>query len=120
MSGVRGRAIAFSLTDDDLRPSILVTVDITLLYFNDCPNWLIANDHLETLVVEHPEIVITRHIVDTAEEAAHTGFRGSPSILVDGHDPFAGPGDLVFIPKDVMHSVHAIADGETTWMFGYD
>jgi len=83
------------LTDDDLRPSILVTVDITLLYFNDCPNWLIANDHLETLVVEHPEIVITRHIVDTAEEAAHTGFRGSPSILVDGHDPFAGPGDLV-------------------------
>ena len=95
MSGVRGRAVAFSLTDDDLRPSILVTVDITLLYFNDCPNWLIANDHLETLVVEHPEIVITRHIVDTAEEAAHTGFRGSPSILVDGHDPFAGPGDLV-------------------------
>ena len=32
----------------------------------------------------------------------------------------AGPGDLVFIPRNIPHSVHNISDGETTWMFGYD
>ncbi|WP_040493594.1 hypothetical protein, partial [Ilumatobacter nonamiensis] len=30
----------------------------------------------------------TRRIVDTPEEAERTRFRGSPSILVDGVDPF--------------------------------
>ena len=34
---------------------------------------------------------MTRHLVDTAEEAERTGFHGSPSILVDGVDVFAAP-----------------------------
>jgi hypothetical protein len=33
--------------------------------------------------------------VETHEEAVRLGFRGSPTILVDGRDPFAdGRGDL--------------------------
>ncbi|MBT5263397.1 MAG: cupin domain-containing protein [Rhodospirillaceae bacterium] len=49
-----------------------------------------------------------------------TVVTGRLRLIMAGEDIEAGPGDLVFIPKDVMHSVHAIADGETTWMFGYD
>jgi len=70
-------------------------MDVTLLYFDDCPNWLVANEHLEELRAEHPEMSITRHIVDTPEEAERTRFRGSPSILVDGDDPFADVDDPV-------------------------
>lgn len=73
----------------------MVSMDVTLLYFDDCPNWLVANAHLGSLVVEHPEMLITRHVVDTAEEAERTGFRGSPSILINGKDPFANPEDPV-------------------------
>lgn len=70
-------------------------MDVTLLYFDDCPNWLVANEHLEKLRAERPEMSITRHIVNTPEEAERTRFRGSPSILVDGDDPFADPDDPV-------------------------
>lgn len=70
-------------------------MDVTLLYFDDCPNWLVANAHLDVLAEEHPGVSITRHIVDTPEEAERTRFRGSPSILVDGVDPFADPEDPV-------------------------
>jgi hypothetical protein len=26
----------------------------------------------------------------------------------------------VFIPRDALHSVHNISDGESRWLFGYD
>lgn len=31
-----------------------------------------------------------------------------------------GPGDEVYIPRDAVHSVKNISDGETRWLFGYD
>ncbi|MEZ5295294.1 MAG: thioredoxin family protein [Ilumatobacteraceae bacterium] len=66
-----------------------LVVDVTLLYFDDCPNWRETDAHLRTLEREHPELHVARHIVDTPEEAERTRFRGSPSILIDGVDPFA-------------------------------
>jgi hypothetical protein len=35
---------------------------------------------------------VRREIVRTAREAERLGFAGSPTILVDGIDPFADPG----------------------------
>lgn len=64
-------------------------MDVTLLYFDDCPNWRETDAHLRALEREHPDLRVTRHIVDTLEEAERTRFRGSPSILIDGVDPFA-------------------------------
>jgi hypothetical protein len=64
-------------------------MNVTLLYFDDCPNWLAADTHLRALATEHPEMVIERRIVNTLEEAEAIRFRGSPSIMVDGVDPFA-------------------------------
>ena len=64
---------------------------MTLLYFDDCPNWMVADEHLRTLAGEYPEMAIKRRIVETVEDAAATRFRGSPSIIVDGVDPFAEP-----------------------------
>ncbi len=64
-------------------------MDVTLLYFNDCPNWLETDAHLRTLAAERPDLRISRQIVDTPEKAEETRFRGSPSILVNGVDAFA-------------------------------
>lgn len=66
-------------------------MNVTLLYFDDCPNWIVADDHLRTLAAEIPDLVIERRIVDTVEDAEATRFRGSPSFIVDGVDPFADP-----------------------------
>ena len=67
-------------------------MDITLLYFDDCPNWEQAADHLDTLAAEFPDLRVVRRLVNTEQDAQRVGFRGSPSILIDGAD--------VFAPKD--------------------
>lgn len=66
-------------------------MDIALLYFDDCPNWKIADDRLAAIAAERPDLTVSRHLVDTLEEAERMGFHGSPSILVDGIDIFAEP-----------------------------
>ncbi len=66
-------------------------MEITLLYFDGCPNWELADQRLAQIAAEHPEVRVTKQRVDTVEEAERMGFHGSPSILVDGVDAFAGP-----------------------------
>ncbi len=88
------RRLARTGTDRLVR-NTLGSVDVTLLYFEDCPNWRIADERLAALTAERPEIRVTRHLVDTEEEAERLRFHGSPSILVDGVDVFAEPDDPV-------------------------
>lgn len=64
-------------------------MDIALLYFDGCPNWKVIDQRLTEIAAERPDIVVTRHQVDTIEEAERVGFHGSPSILVNGVDAFA-------------------------------
>jgi hypothetical protein len=66
-------------------------VDVTLLYFDDCPNWEDTARHLRHLADELGDIVVKHQLVDSPEEAERTRFRGSPSVIVDGVDPFADP-----------------------------
>jgi hypothetical protein len=70
-------------------------MDITLLYFEDCPNWTLADERLTAIAAERPDIRLTSHLVETAQEAERIRFHGSPSILVDGVDVFAEPGSAV-------------------------
>jgi len=70
-------------------------MDITLLYFEDCPNWKVADERLTAIAAERADITVARHLVETASEAERVRFHGSPSILVDGVDPFAEPGSEV-------------------------
>jgi hypothetical protein len=70
---------------------------VRLLYFDDCPSWRLAearlNEALAAFGNKRPSV--TYELVNTPEEAERSGFRGSPTILVTGSDPFAGPDDPV-------------------------
>lgn len=66
-------------------------IDITLLYFPDCPNWRTAGEHLRALADEQHDLTISRLVIDTDAAAQASGFRGSPTIHIDGVDPFADP-----------------------------
>ncbi|WP_299445059.1 thioredoxin family protein [uncultured Phycicoccus sp.] len=68
-------------------------MEITLLYFGGCPHWEVADQRVRELAAGRPDITITHRLVETPEEADRVGFLGSPSILVDGVDPFAEPGE---------------------------
>lgn len=59
-----------------------------MLYFDGCPNWQTTAAHLAELAGEFG-LRINRRRVETPEEAATIGFRGSPTVLIDGRDPFA-------------------------------
>lgn len=61
---------------------------VTVLYFEGCPNWRTADTRLRALANELG-FTVDRRVVDTPEEAQRVGFRGSPTILVEGRDPFA-------------------------------
>jgi hypothetical protein len=64
-------------------------MDITVQHFNHCPNWLTTIERL-ALVVEDTGVEATVHLqlVNTPEAAEAHSFRGSPTILINGVDPF--------------------------------
>jgi hypothetical protein len=69
-------------------------VEIDLLYVPDCPNRALARDHLADALTQAGVAAIVREReVRSAEEATRFGMRGSPTILVDGRDPFAAVAD---------------------------
>lgn len=65
------------------------SMEIQLLYFDGCPHWEVTDERLAVIAAERPDITLTRHLVETFDEAERVGFHGSPSILIDGVDPFA-------------------------------
>ena len=65
-------------------------MNVTLLYFDDCPSWQTADPHLRALADEL-SFAIERVEVTTPDRAHQLRFRGSPSIQIDGVDLFADP-----------------------------
>lgn len=68
-------------------------VDVVLQYFDDCPNWRVADDRLRAALrmLGRDDGAVRYVRVVTAEDAERIGFRGSPTILIDGRDPFGQP-----------------------------
>ena len=64
---------------------------VELLYFDGCPNWTVAEQRLgEALeALDRSDVVVERRRVETPEQAEELRFVGSPTILIDGTDPFA-------------------------------
>ncbi len=65
---------------------------IELLYFADCPNWQVTDERLrEALRLAGRDDEVEYRTVETEAQAEAVGFAGSPTVLVDGRDPFADP-----------------------------
>lgn len=66
---------------------------IEILTVVDCPNGTVAVQHVLAALATLGQAgeVVERHVGDAAE-AATAGMAGSPTILVDGVDPFAAAG----------------------------
>ena len=88
---------------------------IQLLYFDECPNWQVADERLrEALAAVGSSTEVERVLVATAEEAEAWDFHGSPSILVDGEDPFAEPGAPVGLACRLYRSSAGVSGSPTT------
>jgi hypothetical protein len=58
-------------------------------------------------LADERDLVVERRRIATPEDAEAAGFRGSPTILVEGHDPFA-TGDE---PTGLVCRIHQTPDG---------
>ena len=69
-------------------------MQVQLLYFDGCPHWTVMEERLrEALGLSGNSQVIERVLVETSEAAEALRFAGSPSILIDGRDPFPASSD---------------------------
>lgn len=69
-------------------------MDVELLVIADCPNESPAAVLLRTALcdVGLGAVEVTTTVIDTPQQAELRGFTGSPTILIDGCDPFSDPG----------------------------
>ncbi len=88
---------------------------VTLQYFDGCPNWTTTADLVRQALqqVGQPESALTLQIVPTAEDAEAVRFRGSPTVLVDGTDPFADPSSPVGLSCRVFRTPEGLAGSPT-------
>ena len=64
---------------------------ITIQYFDGCRYWKLAYERVRLTIegLSPTDVALDYQWIDSPEMAERVGFRGSPTILVDGRDPFA-------------------------------
>jgi hypothetical protein len=66
-------------------------VHLTVLAVPGCPNAKVLEQRLVQALEVHDDVHVSRHEIADQVQAARRGMNGSPTLLIDGIDPFAGP-----------------------------
>jgi len=84
---------------------------VSLLYFDGCPNWQVADERLREALdrVRQPYMPIEYLKVTTPQQARELRFRGSPTVLLNGEDLFPHGG----APVGMTCRVYRTDDGLT-------
>lgn len=63
---------------------------VTIQYFDGCPHWKLAEQRVRRVLegMSSDDVTLDYELIDSPETAERVGFHGSPTILVDGRDPF--------------------------------
>ncbi len=65
---------------------------LQILHVPGCPGAELLEARLAPLLAAHPDIEVARQVLATEADAERLGMTGSPTLLADGTDPFARPG----------------------------
>ncbi len=84
-------------------------MELTLLTVPACPNAAVFEERLAVALAGHPGAVVHRREVTDDLEAAEAGMHGSPTLLIDAADPFAGPDE----PPSLSCRLYRDAAGRT-------
>jgi hypothetical protein len=84
-------------------------MDLVLLTVPGCPNAAAFEERLAAALAGHPAAAVRRRVVVDEREAAEAGMHGSPTLLIDGSDPFAAPGQ----PPSLSCRLYRDASGRT-------
>lgn len=64
-------------------------MDLTVLHIEDCPSTASLLQRVDDVLGDRAATVTTR-VVTSMAEAVELGMHGSPTLLIEGRDPFAG------------------------------
>ncbi len=67
-------------------------MELIVLTVPACPNAAAFETRLTAALAAHPAAIVHRREIADEREAADAGMHGSPTLLVNGTDPFAAPG----------------------------
>lgn len=84
-------------------------MELTVLTVPDCPNAALLDERLAEVLANRPGVPVVRRLITDDAEAGRWGMRGSPTLLVDGVDPFAEQG----VPASVSCRMYHSEDGRT-------
>ncbi|MGH3259742.1 MAG: hypothetical protein ACRDOU_30825 [Streptosporangiaceae bacterium] len=65
---------------------------LQILHVPGCPGADLLETRLAPLLAAHPGMELTRQVLVDQAGAERLGMTGSPTLLADGTDPFARPG----------------------------
>ncbi|MFI6978497.1 hypothetical protein ACIBSV_07840 [Embleya sp. NPDC050154] len=82
---------------------------VDVLTVQSCPNAPVIEARVVEALTGRDDVDVVRREVVDAEQAARLSMHGSPTPLVDGHDPFAAPGT----PTSFACRLYRAADGRT-------
>jgi hypothetical protein len=68
-----------------------LSMELVILSVPDCPNVAVLDERLRTLLVGRDDVHVMHQEVADQRDAQRWGMYGSPTLLVDGVDPFADP-----------------------------
>lgn len=73
-------------------------MDVEIVYFDGCPNWQLADQRVREALTRtgHTNAQVRLHLVADPAEAEVAGMHGSPTILVNGEDPFPQAADAIW------------------------
>ena len=72
-------------------------MQLMVLAVPDCPNVMLLEERLALVLEGRRDVMVSRHVIADQQAAARRGMHGSPTILVDGMDPFAEPGQAASV-----------------------
>jgi hypothetical protein len=67
-------------------------MELILLTVPGCPNAAAFEEHLEAALDDRPGVAVSRREIGDERTATQAGMHGSPTLLINGIDPFAAPG----------------------------
>ena len=88
---------------------------VTLRYFDGCPHWRTLYDRLRQVLREEglTDVEPVLDLVETPEDAERLRFVGSPTILIEGRDPFGGAEESFGLSCRVYRTPDGLAGSPT-------
>ena len=82
-------------------------MQLIVLAVPDCPNVMLLDQRPALALDGRRDVAVSHLVIADEKEAARRGMHGSPTLLADGIDPFAEPGQ----PASVSCRLYRHGDG---------